>query len=105
MASSHLRDKVGTPTMGGILILMGFGAGTFLWANLTAPIVLWLTASTLLFGIVGFLDDFLKLRRYTHDGLKPKQKTIMQLVFALLLGITLTFVTSSFLGHTPFPFF
>src|SRR5262245_11713002 len=57
---SHL-PKAGTPTMGGMLILVSMVAGTLLWADLTNRFV-WVTLlTTLAFGLVGFWDDYLKL--------------------------------------------
>ena len=68
--SSH-KTKAGTPTMGGILILIGILTATLLWGNLTNLYVWLAMIATLLFGIVGFLDDYSKVTRKRslgHDG-------------------------------------
>lgn len=86
---SHLK-KQGTPTMGGIMFLisgaaaavMGFIA--FGQAGNDALQVLFLMIG---FGAVGFADDFLKIKKHNTDGLKPKQKLILQLVIALIFSV------------------
>src|SRR5215207_4343136 len=71
--ASH-RPKAGTPTMGGLLILAAALVPTLLWADLT-NVYIWIAMlSTLLFGVVGFLDDYLKITRRSHHGLRPRYK-------------------------------
>lgn len=86
---SHLK-KQGTPTMGGIMFLIaavisaviGFiGVGR---AGNDALQVLFLMTG---FGLVGFADDFLKIKRHNTDGLKPKQKLMLQLIIALIFAV------------------
>src|SRR6185312_6463787 len=57
---SHLITKVGTPTMGGLMILSGLVVSTLLWANLTNRYVWIVLAVTIGFGLIGFYDDYLK---------------------------------------------
>ena len=82
---SHL-DKAGTPTMGGSLIIMAAGISTLLWAELTN----WYTGLALLallwMGLLGFLDDYLKVVQGRSQGLVARYKMIGQLVFGLGLG-------------------
>ena len=78
----HLEIKRGTPTMGGIIILGSLVISTLLWADLSNIyiwIVLYVTCG---FGIIGFLDDFLKISRNTHKGLSAKLKLILQFIIA-----------------------
>lgn len=85
---SH-QKKAGTPTMGGLLILAGITIPTLLWANLTNLYVWVLVGSTLAFGIIGFLDDFLKIKRGKNKGLGARQKSGLQIIAALAVGIVL----------------
>ena len=81
----HLK-KAGTPTMGGVLILLAIASATLLWAQLTNRFI-WLTLlSTLAMGAVGFADDYLKLKRANTVGLRPRQKFFWQILIGLLVG-------------------
>lgn len=103
---SHLKSKAGTPTMGGLLILLGFGTGCFSWADWTSAPVWWLFFVTLAFGFIGFLDDTLKLARHNHHGLLPRHKTWLQVFFALLAGVSLwMLLPNAFWDTLHFPFF
>ncbi len=70
---SHLK-KTGTPTMGGALILAAITVTTLLWADLTNRFVWFALLVTLAFGVVGFADDYLKIRNKRSMGLSAKQK-------------------------------
>lgn len=84
---SH-RKKAGTPTMGGILILLGIVVGVFAGAGLKWGFpLLWVVFITLAFGGIGFLDDLLIIIRKKSLGLKARHKLLAQVVFAGLLGI------------------
>ena len=85
---SH-QAKAGTPTMGGALILLAVALTTLLWADLRNSYVWVLFVVTLGFGLVGFLDDWLKLRRAHSDGLSARQKLLGQLLIASVAAITL----------------
>ena len=74
------RQKVGTPTMGGLMILAAAGTATLLWAVPTNRYVLLTLATFLLMGAVGFVDDYLKIRR--KNGLSVKAKFAMQVAWA-----------------------
>ncbi len=83
------RTKAGTPTMGGLLILTSVLVPTLIWANLANPFI-WVTmVSTTAFGAIGFADDYLKIVRRTHHGLRPRYKMFWQAFVGLLLGIAL----------------
>ena len=79
---SHLLAKVGTPTMGGVLILLAFSMATLLWADLGNQFVWVVLLVTLGFGLVGFADDYLKVTRQHHAGLPGKMKLIIEVVIA-----------------------
>jgi phospho-N-acetylmuramoyl-pentapeptide-transferase len=85
---SH-RAKAGTPTMGGLLILSSALVPTLLWADLANPYIWIAVLSTAGFGVVGFIDDYLKLVRRSHHGLIPRYKMGGQIVIGLAVGITL----------------
>jgi phospho-N-acetylmuramoyl-pentapeptide-transferase len=85
---SHLQ-KSGTPTMGGGLILVAMGLGTFLWADLSSRFVWILLATTLGFGLIGFYDDYLKLVVGNSKGLAARYKYLAQSVVGLAAALTL----------------
>ena len=66
---SHLVSKIGTPTMGGLMILSGLLVSTLLWANPKSPYVWVVLGVTLSFGMIGFYDDYLKIIKQSHAGL------------------------------------
>lgn len=86
--SSHL-SKSGTPTMGGVLILTAVSLTTLLWANLN-NIYIWLVLLvTVIFGIIGWVDDYKKLILKDPIGLPAKWKYFWQSVFGLAAAIAL----------------
>jgi phospho-N-acetylmuramoyl-pentapeptide-transferase len=85
---SHMK-KAGTPTMGGILIIISIVVPTLLWANLRNSYV-WIALFGLVsFGLIGFGDDFAKIRRKQNQGLTIKQKFAWQILAALMVGFFL----------------
>ena len=83
---SH-RAKAGTPTMGGLLIVTAAVVPTILWADLANPYIWIAVLATVGFGIVGFLDDYLKITRRSHHGLIPRYKMLGQIIVALGVGV------------------
>lgn len=79
---SHLLTKRGTPTMGGLMILAGFVVAVLLWGNLSNLYVWTVLAVTLLFGAVGFYDDYLKVSKQSHKGFSGKARVLLELVIA-----------------------
>jgi phospho-N-acetylmuramoyl-pentapeptide-transferase len=104
--ASH-RAKAGTPTMGGLLILTAAIVPTLLWADLTSPYIWVAVIATLLFGAIGFVDDYLKIVRASHYGLIPRYKLGGQIVVAIGVGVTLIVLAQYELYNTRliFPFF
>lgn len=81
---SHLLTKKGTPTMGGILILLALGVSTLLWADLRNGYVWAVLLVTLGYGMIGFMDDFLKVTKRNSKGLPGKLKLVCQVVIAVV---------------------
>src|SRR6195256_3783136 len=79
---SHLVTKRGTPTMGGLMILLGIVVSTVLWANPANAYVWIVLGVTLTFGAIGFYDDYLKVTKQTHDGFSGKFRLLMEVVIA-----------------------
>jgi phospho-N-acetylmuramoyl-pentapeptide-transferase len=85
---SHMA-KAGTPTMGGLLIVISIVVPTLLWANLRNPYI-WIAMFALLaFGAVGFIDDYAKVRRKRNLGLTARRKILLQLIVAMMVGFIL----------------
>ncbi|MDR2548277.1 MAG: phospho-N-acetylmuramoyl-pentapeptide-transferase [Rickettsiales bacterium] len=80
---SHLMTKKNTPTMGGIVILISSLLPILLWTQLT-PEILLLVFITLFFALIGFIDDYLKLKANNHRGLSAKTKILIQFVVTLI---------------------
>jgi phospho-N-acetylmuramoyl-pentapeptide-transferase len=90
---SHLLTKKGTPTMGGVLILLALTISTLLWADLTNGFVWIVLGVTIGFGLIGFGDDYLKLTRRNHRGLPGRFKLLAQIAIgtaAAFAAISLT---------------
>jgi phospho-N-acetylmuramoyl-pentapeptide-transferase len=101
------RQKAGTPTMGGVLILASSLVPTLLWADLT-NVYIWIAVlTTALFGGVGFVDDYLKITRRSHHGLLPRYKMGCQILVAVAVGVVLLVLAQQGLYNTRliFPFF
>jgi phospho-N-acetylmuramoyl-pentapeptide-transferase len=78
---SH-QNKAGTPTMGGLLILMALSIPTVLWSDLTNRYVWLLLSATFAFGAIGVVDDWLKLARVRRQGMRIGEKLLAQTLVA-----------------------
>ncbi|MBI3014576.1 MAG: phospho-N-acetylmuramoyl-pentapeptide-transferase [Candidatus Tectomicrobia bacterium] len=103
---SHF-SKAGTPTMGGLLILIALTLPTLLWADLTNRYIWLILFSTLGFGAIGFLDDYLKISRHSSRGLRAPYKFGAQVLVGLLVALALYFQDGGFFIATrvTIPFF
>jgi phospho-N-acetylmuramoyl-pentapeptide-transferase len=101
--SRHMA-KNGTPTMGGSLILTAILMPTLLWADLTNPYIWIVLLTTLGFGIIGFLDDYKKVRDKNGMGIKARYKFPIQLVIGIGSCLIL-FTTMDHDSRLIFPFF
>ncbi len=101
---AHHQVKTGTPTMGGLIILLAVVISVLLWCNLTNPFV-WLALFVFVwFGAIGFADDFLKIKRKKNLGLTGKQKLLFQSLGVLIFYVLL-FKVLNFSSSLNFPFF
>ncbi|NWG71770.1 MAG: phospho-N-acetylmuramoyl-pentapeptide-transferase [Parvularculaceae bacterium] len=81
---SHIISKAGTPTMGGVLILISMCAAILLWARLDNPYVWIVLGVTLAYGGLGFVDDYLKVTKQKASGVVGSLKLVFQFAVALL---------------------
>ncbi len=86
--------KNGTPTMGGVLILISIAISTFLWADLTNRFVWVVLLVTLGFGAVGWVDDYRKVVYRNPEGMSSKEKFFWQTLVGLIAAIYLSFAVS-----------
>jgi len=86
--ATHL-SKEGTPTMGGLLILLAALVATLLWADLTNVYVWLVLWTTLGFGAVGFLDDLRVVKRRSHKGLSGKLRLLLEFIIAGITALVL----------------
>jgi phospho-N-acetylmuramoyl-pentapeptide-transferase len=90
---SHLVTKKGTPTMGGVLILLALSVSTLLWADLTNGYV-WVTLLvTVGFGAVGFLDDYQKLTRRSSRGVPGRLKLLAEIAIGTAGAVAIVLMT------------
>ena len=92
---AHMAKR-GTPTMGGVLIVGAVTISTLLWAKLSSVYVWTVVIATLLFGAIGFADDYLKMARRKSLGLTGKQKLLGQLLVAIGVWAVLFVLTKYF---------
>ena len=90
---SHAAKR-GTPTMGGVLILLSVAISTLLWSDLSVGYVWIAVVTTLLYGAIGFADDYLKVKRRHNLGLTGRQKLLFQFLVALAFGLGLNYLTT-----------
>ena len=85
------NEKQGTPTMGGIIILASIIIPVLLFANLTNIYIILMLVATVWMGLIGFLDDYIKVFKKNKEGLRGKFKVIGQVGLGLIVGLTLYF--------------
>ncbi len=102
----HIIKKSGTPTMGGVIIIIGILFSTLLWADLTNVYVWTLIFVSLSLGALGLLDDILKIRFKNSRGLKSSYKFLGQIAISIItLIILIKFSNHEYLYNLYFPFF
>ena len=81
----HLLEKAGTPTMGGVLILSSMSISIFLWADLSNKFIWICLLSSFFFGLIGFIDDYQKIKHLNHKGIKGSTRLFLQILFSFLI--------------------
>jgi phospho-N-acetylmuramoyl-pentapeptide-transferase len=103
---THLLTKKGTPTMGGLMILLGLCVATVLWANPFSPYVWIVLAVTLSYGLIGFYDDYLKVTKRTSSGFSGRVRLLLELLIAgLATYAMMTAAVQPFATSLTVPFF
>ena len=97
----HIIKKTGTPTMGGVIIIIGIFTSTILWADLSNVYVWTLIFVSLSLGALGLLDDVLKIKFKNSRGLKSRYKFLGQII----IGILTLQILINYSSHEYFPFF
>ena len=92
--------KIGVPTMGGVIIIAAIFIPVLLVGKLHSVYTLLMIATTLVLGILGFSDDYIKTFRHKKDGLPPKVKLAGQILLGLIVGLTLRFSPSVQINET-----
>ena len=102
----HIVKKSGTPTMGGIIIIIGMLSSTLLWADLKNIYIWTLVFVSLSLALLGFADDLLKIKFKNSRGLNSKLKFLGQLIIgSIALYILIKFSEHGYLYNLYFPFF
>jgi phospho-N-acetylmuramoyl-pentapeptide-transferase len=95
--------KAGTPTMGGIIIIISILSSVLLFAQLDNFYIVLMLITTVWLGLIGFLDDYIKVFKRNKDGLPGKYKIAGQVILGLVVGLTIWYFTDSL--KTTIPFF
>ena len=104
--SDHIVKKIGTPTMGGLMILLGVFSGVLLWGDLSNPYNWFLIYIAGSFGLLGAYDDYKKIKKNHSSGVSSKFKFIIQVALALIgIFILYAFSESDQIKNLYFPFF
>ena len=102
---SHVIKKAGTPTFGGVLIIFGVLTSTILWSDIKNIFVLICLFSLLSFALIGFVDDYLKIKFKNSKGISASSKIIFQVIFSLMIFYLISISTNSeqrFLFNLPY---
>jgi len=101
----HLLTKKGTPTMGGLMILLGTVISTLIWGNLSNGYVWVVLFVTVGFGAIGFYDDYLKVKRMSHAGFGGRQRLILEALIGCIAAYCISQLNAGAYGSALlFPF-
>ena len=104
--SDHIIKKIGTPTMGGLIILTGLIVSVLMWGNLNNIYVIFALFIAISFGALGAYDDFRKIRYKNSSGISSKLKILFQIIFAIIgILFLIKFSNNEELSNLYFPFF
>ena len=103
---NHIIQKAGTPTMGGVLILSSITISLLLWADLSNKFIWICFFTSLIFGFIGFIDDYQKIKYQNHKGIKASTRLLFQIFFGLLIVYCIQILLPININSTlSFPFF
>ncbi len=104
--SEHIVKKIGTPTMGGVIILIGLLSSVFLWGDLSNIYILFCIYISISLGLLGALDDYKKIKKKHSSGISFRFKILSQ-IFIATIGIILFtyYVDNKEITNLYFPFF
>ena len=104
--SDHIIKKIGTPTMGGVIILFGLLAAVILWGDLKNIYLIFCIYIALTFGVLGAYDDFIKIKFNNSSGISSKLKLLIQIILSIIGISALTYFSDySEISNLYFPFF
>jgi len=100
------QKKAGTPTMGGVLIVVAIVVPTLLWADLSNRYIWMVVLSTLAFAAIGFTDDYLKIVHHRNLGLTGRSKLGLQIAVSFIIAVVLVAMqaTGQYSTHLMVPF-
>jgi phospho-N-acetylmuramoyl-pentapeptide-transferase len=98
------QKKAGTPTMGGVLIVLSTAVPVLLWADLTNPFILLSLFALFGFAVIGFIDDYAKVSKQRNLGLTAKKKIYFQTFVSLIVGVVLLVLATHSAYSTEFVF-
>ena len=102
----HIIKKIGTPTMGGLIILLGLLTSVILWADLSNINILFCVYVAVSFGLLGAFDDYKKIKHSNSSGISSKFKIILQIVLSIIgVVIYVNFIDYQNITNLYFPFF
>ena len=102
----HIVKKIGTPTMGGVIILIGLLVSVLFWGDLTNINILFCIYIAISFGVLGAFDDFKKIKHSNSSGVSSKFKIISQIILAIIgVCFFFYFVDNQNITNLYFPFF
>ena len=104
--SDHIIKKIGTPTMGGVIILFGLLTSVILWGDLKNIYLIFCIYISLTFGVLGAYDDYIKIKFNNSSGISSKLKLLIQIILSLIGISALTYFSDySEISNLYFPFF
>jgi len=104
--SDHIIKKIGTPTMGGVIILFGLLAAVILWGDLKNIYLIFCIYIALTFGVLGAYDDYIKIKFNNSSGISSKLKLLIQIILSIIGISAITYFSDySEISNLYFPFF
>jgi len=104
--SDHIIKKIGTPTMGGVIILFGLLIAVILWGDLKNIYLIFCIYIALTFGVLGAYDDYIKIKFNNSSGISSKLKLLIQIILSIIGISALTYFSDySEISNLYFPFF